>query len=466
MKIALYRALPRPLREFSRWAYSLLPAGIRLGKTYRATKRFLADAQYWDRARIRQWQWEKMKDLLQLAFTHVRGYRLLYADAGVKLDDIRSLEDVHRLPFVDKEMLRDNLEDFTDQRVPAWKRLYRTTGGSTGIPFGFYLMQDNIERELAFLHSAWERVSWNVGTMSAVLRGAFIGSEQDFFSFDPLLNELLLSTYYLTGATYATYRRKLLELKPSVLQAYPSAANIFADLVIEREDTGMFPFHLLLLGSENLYNWQREKIRKAFPAAKQFSWYGHAEQVLFAPACESTEQFHLDPFYGYAEILNAADKEAGQGTMGELVGTSFWNLVTPMIRYRTMDVARRGTSGCGACGRQYDLLETIEGRLQEFIVTWSGRYISMTQLNMHDAVFDHVRQFQFFQQEAGKVMLRLVPREHFSDGDRIVIHKTISHKLGSDAELQIALVDRIETPQSGKFRFLIQQLPIKYGDAN
>ena len=66
------------------------------------------------------------------------------------------------------------------------------------------------------------------------------------------------------------------------LHAYPSSAFIFADLIIENDDCGRFPFEIILLGSENIYNFQIEKIKKAFPLSKINHWYGHSEQAILA----------------------------------------------------------------------------------------------------------------------------------------------------------------------------------------
>ncbi len=464
MKVTLYRHLPDPVQRFIRRTYSLVPPNIRMGSTYRATKRLLNAQEYWDRERIERWQIRHIGKMLRHAYDNVPGYRQLYDEAGVKPEDFRTAGDIRKFPFVTKELLRDNIEDFSARNIPRWKRLYRTTGGSTGIPFGFYLLQENIEREFAFLHSAWERAGWKLGDSSAVLRGAFIGSEENLSEYDPYLKELKISSYFLNERTYDRYKKRLLESRPAHLQAYPSAAALFADLILKNEDAGTFPFKLLLLGSENLYNWQKDRIGRAFPDSRIFGWYGHAEQVLFAPMCEDSSSLHLDPFYGFAELIDAEGNEVGTGATGELAGTSFWNFATPFIRYRTMDLAAKGSSRCVKCGRSYQLLEKIEGRLQELIVTGTGRYISMTAINMHSDVFDNVKQFQFRQMQAGKVTFNVVRKSSYSDSDTGKIRAELTKKLGRDMKLDIAFVDSIEVPKSGKFRFLIQELPISYGD--
>jgi len=443
--------------------YLIIPVKWRMRRQYWKLKNFLEDAQWWDQREIEYWQLAKLRKIISYAFDNVPGYNFLYKDAGIKPDDITSLSDVNLLPFTTKELLRDNLDDFTAKNIPLSKLRYVTTGGSTGIPFGFYHTTTNGWMETAFMHSGWERVGWQLSGKSAVLRGAFIGSDDCFWKYDRANRLLHLSSYYLTKRTYQKFVGKLEEIQPIYLQAYPSAATIFADLLLDHHDIGRINFDVILLGSENIYEWQKDKLRQAFPSAKLFSWYGHMEQVILSPWCETEETYHVWPFYGLIEILDKNCKvEVGQ--IGEIIGTSFWNYATPFIRYRTMDRARYDANLCKQCGRSFMTLNPIEGRLQEMIISASGRYISMTAINFHSNVFDKVRQFQFYQDRPGKVILRVVRKIHFKDDEKVFIYQELKKKLGSDMELEIDYVDKITKTRQGKHRFLIQKLDVKYGD--
>jgi len=463
MTILFTRLLPDNIKGLIKRAVSRVPVRLRMGRRYRQIRDFLREAQWWDRGRIERWQLAKLKEIVKHAYDTAAGYRQLYDEAGVKPADIQTLNDVKRLPFVTKEMIRDNLDDFTSRAVPGWKRVYLTTGGSTGIPFGFYQTKLNSYSESAFMHESWDRVGWKLGDSSAVLRGAFIGSDQKFWKYDPYQRELLLSSYYLTKRTYADYAEKVLRYQPLDIQAYPSAAAMLADLVLDASDRGRVSFRLILLGSENMYDWQKQRLAEAFPEARIFAWYGHAEQAIFAPECEHSEQYHIWPFYGLAEILNEQGNETDEGKVGELIGTSFWSFATPFIRYRTMDMAAKGDFGCDKCGREFQLLRRIEGRLQEIIVTGTGRYISMAAINMHSDVFDNLKQFQFYQDQSGQVTFKIVKKDSYTDKDTALIQRELMKKLGEDMELKIAFVNEIGRTPRGKYRFLEQKLNIKYG---
>ncbi|NUO79291.1 phenylacetate--CoA ligase family protein [candidate division KSB1 bacterium] len=452
------------IKNAARRFYYKLPTRYRMGREYRALRKFLQEAQWWSTDRVAEWQLQRLQAIVRYACDNVPGYHALYKDAGIAPSDIRSLADFKRVPRVDKKLLRDNLADFTSRAIPQSQRIYVTTGGSTGEPLGFYHTRSNHVREAAFLHMSFERSGWRPDESLAILRGAFIGSEQQFWEFDRDKNQLLLSSYFLTERSYEQYIEKILAHKPRHLSAYPSSATMLAAMILSRGEAGRINFQTILLESENIYDWQREKLRAAFPNAKIFGAYGHTEQAVLATMCERSEAYHVWPFYGHAEILNATGNEAQEGESGEAIATSFWNEATPFIRYRTTDFVRKGASHCAQCGRRFQLLDAIEGRLQEFIVTKTGRYISMTALNMHSAVFDRVRQFQFYQDTAGKVVFKVMRKEGYSESDSHMIQRELCKKLGDDMELSLAFVEDIPKTSRGKHRFLEQRLELAYGD--
>lgn len=451
------------VKESAKRILSVIPPQMRQRRKYQKIKQFLAAAQWWSPLEIEKWQLLKVREMVSYAYNSVPGYRELYNSVGIAPEDISKMEDIRSLPFVTKEMLRDNIKDFTSCLIPASRLRYATTSGSTGIPFGFYLTSLNSSMESAFMHSGWERADWKSGDCCAVLRGAFVGTENRFWRYDSYRRELLLSSYYLTEKTYGKYEEKILEYCPRHLQAYPSALTILSDLALASGRISEV-FEVLFLGSENLYSWQKDKIARAFPKSRIFGWYGHAEQTVLAAMCEYSDQYHVWPFYGLTEILDEQGNPVKAGETGEIVGTSFWNFGTPFIRYRTMDIALKGGARCDACKRNFQLIERIDGRLQEIIVSRTGRFITMTAINMHDNIFDSLKQFQFYQDEPGKLLFRYVPKAYLLVDDVERIREGLLTKLGEDVTLELKQVDEIGKTRSGKYRFLEQKLCLQYGD--
>jgi phenylacetate-CoA ligase len=454
--------MPSP-KDFLRSAYFKLPQSWRLRQPYHKVRSFYEMAQWWPRERIEQWQLRRLKEVVARAYRDVPGYRQLYDEAGITPDDLRVIGDIRNFPFTTKMLIRDNLKAFTSLGIAPSRMMYCTTGGSTGIPFGFHLTRQNPRVESAFMDSAWAQTGWKIDDSGVILRGGYKGPASKLFDRSNRSRHAM-SVYHLSRDTYPAYRKFLLDHRPSFLHAYPSSAADFSSLVIENDDVGTIRFDQIFIGSENLYAWQNELIARAFPDARVMHWYGHTECAVWAPWCSHSEQFHICPFYGYAELLGTDDAEVEIGATAEIVGTSFWMEATPFIRYRTLDYAKKGAKGCPKCGREFQLMESIDGRLREVVVSSNGRKIAMASINMHDRTFDEVSQFRFIQKLPGQLELQVIPKPEFATGSKGKIHRSIMEKLGDDFTLVVNPVETIGRTASGKFTFLEQHLDVDHAD--
>src|SRR5439155_17281312 len=100
----------------------------------------------------------------------------------------------------------------------------------------------------------------------------------------------------------------------------------------------------------------------------------------------------------------------------------------------------------------------VDGREQEFLVSRDGRRISLTALNMHDAIFDDLYAVQFYQSERGTAEFRYVPGPKFSMTRLPHIEAGIRRKLGTDFRIELRAVEEVEKTVGGKHRWLVSRL--------
>ncbi len=446
---------------------SHIPLRLRMGPKYWELRRFLATAQYWSAEEIEAWQLAKLRAVVAHAYRNTSGYRQLYDEAGVGPDDLRSLADLRHFPSVDKYLIQENSASFTDASIKAD---YCSTGGSSGIPFSFRQtreMQKSVEQ--AFMHESWARIGWKLGMTSTALRGAYVGSAEKIASYDPLYKELHLSSYYLVEESVARFVEAINARECDIIHAYPSQYYILCDLAgrvlgANVPTTARFAF----MGSENVYDWQLERCREVFPNTRIFTWYGHTEKAIFAPWCEGSQHYHVWPFYGICEVLDAAGQEDAEGGEGEMVGTSLHSLATPFIRYRTDDRAIRGANHCPHCRRHFPILNRIVGRTHEAVVSRNGRFITMTAIagSIHGDIFEQIAHFQFRQEAIGEVDFLYVPKPGTQGPDTVALLADLQRIFGEDVAVRVVAVESISRTKLGKYSYLDQRLKVRYGSDN
>ena len=426
---------------------------------YVAWADFLRNADSWTARQIGDYELDETSRITKFAYENTTGYRKLFDQYGVNPLNIRCLNDFAAFPFLTKEMIRDNLEEFS-ATVPD--RFIVTTGGSTGVPTGMYRDPVSFAKELASKAHQYYRMGWREGDKQIVFRGLQIDSPGNM-EFAPEFNELRCSTYQFVSEQVEIFRQKAFEFEPEWIRCYPSSGYVFAKYL---KDSGK-PFPKvkgMLLSSEQLYDFQRQLFEEVFgPETRIFSHYGHYEMAALAGFCEHTDNYHVLPQYGFVELLDKNNQQVvTPGEVGEIVATSFIMHATPFIRYRTGDLAVFKSHGCEECGRPYQVWENIQGRLQELIVTTSGRLISTSMLNMHDDSYDHLKQFQFHQRVREKVIFRYIPKSDGATKQIAGIKQKLQNKLGNDIELIMEPVDEIPLTARGKHRLLIQELDLKF----
>ena len=435
-------------------------------RVYRRMYALLQQSRWWSQEELLAYQAEALSRLLDHAYENVPYYRRIFDERGLVPADIRTPGDLALLPFLTKEIVQANLADLKARNYPESAFEYVRTSGSTGTPMGFYYERGTSRaKEWAFMKVQWDRVGYRFTDRCVVLRGHVVNPASDGACWRKALfgRWLIMSSHLMTDETLPSYIDRIRRFRPRFIHAYPSTAVILARYMREHEIEAFPTVQAVLCGSENLYPWQRNLLAEVF-GCRVFSWYGNSEQTVLAGECEESAHYHIFPEYGVVELIGQDGLPIeGPGAMGEVVATNLTNFVCPLIRYRTMDVAVATDERC-SCGRQYPLLERVEGRLQEFIVTRSGHLISVTPINYESGAFERIQQFQMCQEEMGELIMRIVRKPTYTDEDtRQLIHE-LRWQLGDEVNVHIRFVDEIPRTRGGKFRYLIQKLPIEIGD--
>jgi phenylacetate-CoA ligase len=455
MKIrTLAKKLPRPVKQTLKAAYGALPPRWRLGRAFWETYRFLEESQWWEGARLQEYQMRELGRLLAQCYENVPYYRRVFDERGLKPADLQSPADLQKLPYLRKEQIKKEPQAFLarNRRIDSLERRYTT--GTSGQPLQFPVDGGELEREWAFAFHQWARVGYRPGDARAEVRGQHIPGPRPY-EWDPILRVLRLSPAVQEKDTVRLYLETIRSYGIRFLYGYPSALTHLAALVKRyglRVDLGLTA---LLYASETLYPWQRALAEEVFQC-RSYNFYGLAEHVAIAGECEASPAFHFLPQYGITEV----DPQTG-----EITGTGFLNHAHPFVRYRTGDVAARPiATRCEKCGRECrPILPDIQGRLQEFVVTPEGTPLCHCVLTFPFRQRRTMSRVQIVQESLDRVILRTAPVDdrnlrQFTD-ELGMAHRDLQRILGASVSIRNERIPAEECVGPGKFRFIVSHLP-------
>lgn len=366
-------------------------------------------------------------------------YRKLYADHGVRPENIHDYSDIARLPIVSKEMLRNIPLEERSFRAPG--RYVVNTGGSSGATLDFYITPAQIPVEWAHMHTIWAKYGYKQSALKIGFGGRNLGNKS--IVYDGLRHQHTINVYTDFKCILPALRKVVAKGNVRYLHGYPSAMAEFAEncmrLAPDVVESLRYSLCGAFLGSEYPAESYRLKIESVFDIPT-ISWYGHTERAILA--WEKQEKYVYYPFqtYGYCEVV--PNPETGGW---KLIGTSYGNSASPFIRYDTGDDVEPVEIRDG-------LLQSFRirsGRIGEFVLDRQGVKIPLTALifGRHHRLFD-IAQFVQVQQTTSGEMTVIVTIK--GDIPRGFVFSEWFDNTGLDMKIQFRAVDKPILSPSGK----------------
>jgi phenylacetate-CoA ligase len=294
------------------------------------------------RAELEELQLERLRETLHHAHEHVSHYRRAFAEAGVTPDDLHSLADLARFPFLTKADLRDNYP-FGMFAVPREQvRRVHASSGTTGKPTVVGYTADDIdtwsELMARSIRAAGGRpgdlvhVAYGYGLFTGGL-GAHYGAER-----------LGCTVVPVSGGMTERQVQLIVDFRPRVVMATPS---YFLAILDEMQAQGVDPrstsVEVGIFGAEPWTDEMRRAIEER-SGIRAVDIYGLSEVMgpgVSQEAGETQDGLHVWEDHFLPEIIDPVTHEVlPDGEEGELVFTSLTRQAMPVIRYRTRDLTR------------------------------------------------------------------------------------------------------------------------------
>jgi len=343
------------------------------------------------------------------AYAEVPYYRKSFDDAGIRIDSIRTRDDLKKLPFLTKQDVREHYpREIVAHGTNTAKCHYSATTGSTGrsLPFVFnhftyaFYLATSLRVYTMFGYRPWHRIAYIKYT------GIETPSAGPFFRANHISSILPVKEQI----------RLLIGGKPDLLVGY---ASIILEIArtITPDELKKLNFKFICVNSELSTQYERDFIAGVF-GCPVYDEYSTEETWMVASQCRE-HQYHLFTDNVWVEFLRQDGGECAPGEPGEIILTTLRSPAMPFIRYRIGDLGRYSDVRC-PCGRGFPVLLGFEGRSDDAFILPSGRYISPLKILNTFTLFmkQHLHlmeEFKVVQVSRGQVVIDLVKGKDFQD---------------------------------------------------
>jgi phenylacetate-CoA ligase len=396
---------------------------------------------------IVRYQERRLRALVRLAASRSDFYRSWFKASGVDPGSIRTLQDLSKLPLLD----RSHLVDQPDQFLVYPRRLtwVARSSGTSGRVVTVRRTPGSSAYELSALQRQWGWFGVPARPRSVLLRG----NDPDPDGTGALTREvpgarqLVVSSYRLRQEDVPRLLNEIRAFRPQVVEGWPSSITILASLLRDRGER--LPVTAVVTSSEVMTAEQLRLMSEVY-GAPVVDHYGQTERVAMGGSCEAGG-YHEFPDYGIVELIPVE----GRKDRWEIVGTPLHNWGYPLFRYRTGDEVGPAATGPCPCGRAFRRLGQIDGRVEDVFTAANGQPLPLPGTVVDDLV--GFREVQVAQLEPGRFEFRLVPASgtDVAAGQQQAL-QNVEKYFGPDQIVTFQIMDHIPRQPSGKLKAAVR----------
>jgi phenylacetate-CoA ligase len=415
----------------------------------------LNKSQWWSKEQIAELQNKKLRILIRHAYDNVPYYHRIFSERGIMPEDVKTKDDLKKIPVLTKDDIRKNLPDLIARNVPRSEMIESHSSGSTGEPVKYYIDKKSYSAGWAQTFRCWGWAGFQLGDPYVK-----ISLNPRTSSLKKIQDRLLQSKYvFAAGITDSTIEREIdaiRQFNPKIIRNYASHMYTMAKLM-EKNNIYYQGATIATTGSM-LFPHYRKVIEKQFNC-RVFDAYG-GESTAVSFECEEHNGLHICDEDVVVEFLRGSEPVA-HGERGSIVFTNLNNFAMPIIRYDIKDIGTFSDESC-PCGRGLSLMKSIEGRDSDIIMTPSGDFIVVEFFVILFEYMAGVDQFQVTQEALDHLTIKIIKNTQFTDDELQHIKTEIQKRAGNEVRIAIEFVDEIPlSGRSGKRRLVISHVPLK-----
>lgn len=364
---------------------------------------------------IKQFQEQRLQELLQYLHTNSRFYQKWFYAQGVRIEDIKTLDDLQKIPPIEKEHLQSENEHFFC--VPSSQIVeYVATSGTLGKPVTIALTDNDLQRLATNEYNSFVCANGSVSDIYQLM--------------------LTLDRQFMAGMAYYTGLRKL---GAGIVRIGPGVPSLQWETIERIKPTAIvavpsFIVKLIQYAQEHGIDMNRSSVKKAICIGENirdedlslnvlgkriteawhidlYSSYASTEMQTAFTECHAGKGGHLQPDLLIVELLDDNNQPVKPGSPGEVTITTLGVEGTPLLRYKTGDICIAHTDTCN-CGRHSLRLSPVLGRKKQMI-KYKGTTLFAPALfeilNAMETIKDYVAEVAANEIGTDEVLLYVVP---------------------------------------------------------
>ena len=413
----------------------------------------LKESESFSREELENLQSLKLRKIVQHAYETSLFYRERLDGLGIKPSDIQCADDLSKLPFLEKDDVRQNLHSGLISNAVNKKRMLQiNTSGSTGKPFTIFADREQLEIRFASTLRAMEWTGWRFGDRQARLWHQTIGMSRTQVIRERIdawfMRRIFIPAFEINDQNIEEFVAKIRNFHPKLVDGYAESLNFLARYIQMGNVAGFSP--VAVVSSAQALPIQTRQIIEKGMNTNVFDKYGSREFSGIAYECAAHAGHHVVEECYIVELL-VGNRVAEPGEVGEIVVTDLHNLATPMIRYRIGDLATAidNSTNC-QCGLQHVRIGEIEGRTQAIVHCANGTWMPGTFfMHFFKDYYSVIEQIQIFQERKDSFTLKVIKGKEFSEE----VFKKILIDLQSyvgQTQIDLEYVDEIPLVRTGK----------------
>ena len=428
-----------------------------------STTDFLLESQNWTSDQMYLYRLNKLQQLIRHSFNHVPYYTELFNSHGISPLDIKTLEDIKRIPVLTKEAARANQQKLISDDVNYRYTKKGKTGGTTGVPLPIY--KDTADRSFTWAsYYRWytwmgigkEERSVTLWGSRTVLKQSIKQKITDSFT-DRIQNNKTICSFNMNKDNLHEVYSQIQNFNPVLIKGYVSAIVFLAEYMQAHHLPPNKNLKALSTTSETLLPMFRDLLQSVF-SVPVYDQYGCGEVSAISYECAKHQGLHINEEHVLIESLDENENDVID-KKGRLVVTSLDNFVMPFIRFENGDMATLHSHKC-TCGVNSQLMSSIDGRVADTITLKDGSKVHgvfFTDL-LHEIgiTTEMISRFQIYQHKSGAIDFRLETEKVLPEN---LLRELEVKTLRFLNKVTILPVEHIPDEENGKFKYIKTELP-------